>query len=176
MIANFLLFQIGWFASVLGAAHQAPWLGVLIVCLVLVVHLTKRATRGEASLIFVAAALGCFVDSLLAVTGIVSYGSHVPFSSFAPAWIVAMWANFAITLRHSLAWLSRRRATAALAGAVFGPLAYLGAQQLGAARLVEPILAALVLAAVWGAAIPLLFWISTLLERIADRGDGAVRG
>ena len=38
-LINFLLFQIGWFAAVLGAAHGAPWLGVVVVPLVLGLHL-----------------------------------------------------------------------------------------------------------------------------------------
>jgi hypothetical protein len=38
-VVNFVAFQIGWFAAVLGAGHDMPWLGVVIVPLVLLVNL-----------------------------------------------------------------------------------------------------------------------------------------
>ena len=30
MFANFLAFQIGWFACVLGGAHDLPWVGTAL--------------------------------------------------------------------------------------------------------------------------------------------------
>ena len=41
IIINFVLFQIGWFACVLGAAKQMPWLGVITVAAILVWHLSQ---------------------------------------------------------------------------------------------------------------------------------------
>jgi hypothetical protein len=160
LIVNFLLFQLGWFASVLGAARESPWLGVGVVVVVVVVHLALRATPRELALIATSAGMGLAMDSFLVNAGLVHYRSPTPVAWLAPVWIVAMWANFAITLRHSLAWLERRCVLAAILGAVFGPLAYWGASRLGAAEMARPVVASAVLALIWGAGLPALFWIS----------------
>ena len=39
VFANFLIFQAGWFATVLGAANGAPWLGPIAVLVAVVLHL-----------------------------------------------------------------------------------------------------------------------------------------
>lgn len=176
MIVNFLLFQIGWFACVLGAANGRAWIGVVTVVVIWIVHLMTKGTRTDVPLILVAGVFGFVADTVLARTGAVGYSAELPIERFAPAWIVAMWINLAITLRHSLVWLSRRPRLAAALGAVFGPAAYWGAARLGAVRMVEPSLATVGVAAVWGLALPVLFWVSRCLERIADRSDQAIGG
>lgn len=161
MIANVVLFQLGWFASVLGAARQVPWLGVVVVGVVLLIHLVTKGTPRESLLIGASAAMGVLMDSLLLHSGLVTYASPTSPDWLAPAWIVGMWANLAITLRHSLSWLSRRAGLAAVLGAVLGPIAYMGAARLGAVELGPPLIrAALALGVVWGVALPALFWMS----------------
>ncbi len=160
MIVNFLLFQLGWFASVLLAARHVPWAGVLVVGVLIVVHLATKGTRREFLLIVAAVAMGAVADSFLLHAGLVDYASPTPPEWLAPAWILAMWANFAVTLRHSLGWLSGRWALAGILGAVAGPAAYWGAASLGAAQLTSPVLASCALALVWGVALPALLWVS----------------
>jgi len=41
MLINFVAFQVGWFACVLGGAHQFPWLGTLMVSIIIAVHLSR---------------------------------------------------------------------------------------------------------------------------------------
>jgi len=36
---NFIAFQVGWFSTVLGAAHGMPWIGVIVVPAALAIHL-----------------------------------------------------------------------------------------------------------------------------------------
>jgi hypothetical protein len=38
MLGNFVAFQTGWFACVLGAANGMPWLGVIVAVLVVGWH------------------------------------------------------------------------------------------------------------------------------------------
>lgn len=163
-LANYLLFQLGWFASVLAAARETPWLGVLAVISIVALHLATRGTPRELLLIGSSAFLGIAVDSFLMHTGIVTYMSRTPPQWLAPAWILAMWANLAITLRHSLSWLGNRPALAAVLGIIAGPLAYWGASGLGAAELAWPVVGSAVLALVWGLALPALFWVSEKLR------------
>jgi len=166
LAANFIAFQLGWFACVLGAANGLPWLGPLVVGAVVVLHLgLSRRPRRELRLVGAAMLLGLAVDSLLMATGWLRYpaGQWLPF--VAPYWIVAMWGLFATTLNVSMAWLRGRPVLAVLMGGVGGPLSYLAGEKLGAIELM-PLLPALVaLALAWALAMPLLM-------RLAERFDG----
>lgn len=155
-LVNLALFQAGWFASVLAASRGLPWIGVGAVAAIVCLHLLGLGKRREIRLVAACAAVGLAIDTVFLQTGIVSYASPTRPSWLAPAWIVAMWANFAITLEHSLAWLARRPVVSGVLGAVAGPAAYWGASGLGAVQLPIPFLSTLVLAAVWGASVPAL--------------------
>jgi hypothetical protein len=67
-----------------------------------------------------------------------------------------MWANFGMTLRHSLRWLEGRRAFAALIGGFCGPFAYLAGSRLGAIELVQPGPALIAFRAVWAISLAVL--------------------
>ncbi len=45
-LVNFVAFQAGWFACVLSAANGRPWLGVLVVGLIVALHL-RTARRAQ---------------------------------------------------------------------------------------------------------------------------------
>ena len=109
LLANFLVFQIGWFACVLGGANGLPWVGTGIALAIVAWHLT-RAVRPKQELLLVlsAAAIGALFDSLLVALGWLAYPSGTLIAGTAPHWIVALWMLFAITLNLSLAWLKRR--------------------------------------------------------------------
>jgi hypothetical protein len=153
-LLNVALFQAGWLACVLGAAAGRAWLGPIVVALVLVVHLVALHHGDEARLVGWSALMGAVADSLLAASGLVGYAAHPGPSFLAPVWIVAMWANFAITLGHSLSWLAGRPLMAALVGLAGGPLAYAAGARLGAIDVSSGGLVALAL--VWAVALPSL--------------------
>lgn len=167
---NFLAFQVGWFACVLGAANGVAWIGVLAVLAAAALHLARARRPGaELRLLLTATTLGLVLDSLLLATGWVAYpgsfagGQWLP--ALAPYWLVAMWALFATTLNVSMGWLRGRPLLAALFGAVGGPLSYWAGARLGAMELLQPTLALAALAVIWGLAMPLLM-------RLAERFDG----
>ena len=69
---NIVLFQAGWFASVLGPANGHPWTGPAAVLLVVAVHLARSADRKrELMLIGTATGIG-----LLAETGMNAAGFY----------------------------------------------------------------------------------------------------
>ena len=100
--------------------------------------------------------IGIVWDSALVMLGWLDFSSGFFIAGVAPYWILALWALFAITLRHSLAWLQARLLTAAVVGAIAGPLAYWGGLRLGAVILVEPLQALVALSIGWGLFTPLL--------------------
>jgi len=165
MFINFLFFQIAWFACVLGAANNLPWVGPLVVGLIVIYHLGRVPTAGpELQLIGSAAVVGAVFDSLLAASGWVSYPSGQWHAALAPYWIIAMWIGFATTLNVSLGWLKRRYWLATLFGAVGGPLAYLAGAKLGGITLVSSEAALMALALGWAAIMPLLVYLAARLD------------
>lgn len=133
IVVNALLFQCLWFAAVLGAARGLWWpaLPALLVLIAWCLRYSGRA-RLDLRLMGVSAVMGLVVETAFAMTGAIDYAAALPSESFAPAWILLMWCGFGLTINHSLWPLVRRPWTAAIAGAVFGPLAYFGAARLGA--------------------------------------------
>jgi len=158
-----VLFQVGWFACVLGGAHDAPFLGSAIALALIALHLWRaERRRAEFVVIGAAALLGLSTDSLWVSLSFVRYTSGVVVEGTAPVWIVAMWMLFAATINMTFTWLRGRVVLAASLGAVLGPLAYRGGAGLGAAEFVAPDWRALVaLAITWGIAMPLLVAVAT---------------
>lgn len=165
LLFNVLLFQMAWFATVIAAAADVPWIGPVVVALVVAIHLAQsRRPRTESGLILVSTLMGLAADSLILATAWVSYpnGTWVP--GLAPYWIVMLWAVFATTLNVSMRWLHGRYLLAAAFGAVGGPLSYLAGARLGAMSIVDPVPALAVLALVWALAMPLLAFLAARLD------------
>jgi hypothetical protein len=159
-IANLIAFQGVWFAAVIGAANGMPWAGPVAALAFAALHFAWTPDRaGDLRLLLLSLPLGLAADSLLAATGLLRFDSPWPSEKLAPAWILAMWAGFALTLNHSMAFLRGRPWLAALFGLVGGPLAYWGAAKgFGAVAFGgPPALALAVLAVVWAIALPLMY-------------------
>jgi len=167
LLINLLLFQVSWFACILGAAHGYRWLGPAVVCASIALHLLTQIPpserRTEIALMLRATILGLFIETALIQTQWISYTGTTP--PYPPLWLIALWPAFAMTLRHSLAWLQGRSILAILLGAVAGPLSYMAGAQLGAATLAHPLAAMIYLAIAWAITMPLLArWSSKELK------------
>lgn len=179
VVANFLGFQAAWLACVGGAGHGVPMLGLAAAALWLSVHVAllggdrrdpdaRSGDRGiELRLLAAAAVAGYVFDGALVLVGVIEFPEHAGLAVPTTPWMVALWAAFAATLRHSLNWARRRYALGAVAGAVFGPIAYVAGETLGAIALAAPPLGWLAIAATWALAMPLLLWLRERLERAA---------
>ena len=157
LIANIVFVQAGWFACVLGAAHGLPWLGTLGMVVILAWHLS-RAPRPLLELRLVAAtvALGIVLDGTLLASGAVKFPNGQWFTLLTPHWMMALWAEFAISLNVALRWLKYRPGLAAALGAAAGPMSFLAGMRLGAVQILHPTLALALLALGWAVLMPLL--------------------
>jgi hypothetical protein len=141
IVINFVLFQIGWFACVLGAANNKPWLGVLVVLAVVIWHLKQaKSAKPELILLAIALTMGAVFDQLMLSSKLLTYQATGWSAHLVPAWILALWAVFVTALNVSLRWLNNIKShgkwlIAVLFGAIGGPLAYMGAARLGAVNL-----------------------------------------
>ncbi|MDB2649591.1 DUF2878 domain-containing protein [Porticoccaceae bacterium] len=164
LLVNFIGFQVGWFACVLGAANDKELLGMIIALGVIIYHVvTQGDLRKELKLILVALAIGLLWETWVLNLDILRYPSHPESLFWAPSWLVMMWALFATTINLSMGWLKGRWALSVLMGAVFGPLAFIGGEKLGAVVFLDSTLSIITLSVGWGLLMPLLLWTA---ERI----------
>jgi hypothetical protein len=172
ILVNFLLFQFGWLACVLGGAWQMPWLGTMLVAAIIGWHLRGAAQpQRELQLLLIAGALGAVWDSALVAAGLLDYPSGTLLEGTAPHWIVAMWMLFATTLNLSLRWLQGRPALSMVCGAIAGPLAYYAGHRLGGVQMPDLQAALLTLAAGWAVILPLLVLLARHFDGV--RGEPA---
>jgi len=158
---NFILFQVGWFACILGAANNQVLWPVLGSLLYLAIHVLRSEQPNlELKLILKAVLFGVSADTLIANVGFLHFQDAWPSPHLSPFWMWTLWALVASTINGSLSWLRDRPVLGAVLGAIAGPLSYEAGIRMGAGSWgVNGQLGGLVLLAiVWGATIPLLFY------------------
>ena len=169
-LVNYTLYQIGWFACVLGAASQRPWTGCLIAMILVGVHLALSVERFlEVRLVLLATAVGAAVEMMQIAAGTYCFTSGTVNEALPPPWLLAMWAQFATTFRFSLRRVVTCPVLAVLFGAAGGPIAFLAGERLGAVTLLPPLAYGLLrLSVSWAIA---LVVFSAVVRRVApERG------
>lgn len=172
---NALAFQAGWFACVLGAAHDRPWLGPLAVLLLLALHLWFAADRrASLRIVLLVGIVGVLIDSTLGYLGILRFRDSLFGGWFCPPWLIALWLIFATTLQSSLGWLAARPLAAAVLGGLFGPVSYYAGQALGALNVMDNLpVAVTTLSVIWAVLFPpLLWWAAERAEKISNPMHG----
>ena len=177
MLRNIICFQLGWFACVLGAANQQPWLGVLFSMCLLAWHITASKDQiGEVYLVLLAMLIGVLFDLVPISFGWISFESLAFWpSQIPPQWMIFLWGMFATTLNVSLNWLKNKPSVAIVLGALAGPLAYWGGASLGALKIVEFKAAMIYLSIGWAIAVPALLKIASLIAVYRDLYKGKER-
>lgn len=156
-LLNFAWYQLTWFTAILGGSSFEWLLATLMFMHVALVSDWRR----ELGLMAAVAALGCSVDGVLAAAGYFAFQetSWLPI----PLWHVAIWAGFAGTLRHSMAYLAAYPRFMTVAASVFAPLTYLAAQRFGAVEFpLGSVPTAIVIGLCWFAVTPLLLWMTAI--------------
>jgi hypothetical protein len=165
LLVNYTLYQVGWFACVLGSAWHRPWTGCLVAVVLLGVHLALARERLlEVRLVLLATAIGAIAEIGQIAAGSYRFTAGTVIEALPPLWLLAMWAQFATTFRYSLRPIVSRPVRAGLFGAAGGPLAFLAGEQLGAVTLLPPLIPSLLrLAIIWAAALTLF---SAVVRRV----------
>lgn len=171
LIINFVLFQLAWFANVIGAANEMPWFGVFVTFAILCWHFLKtHQPKVELLLLTFALMIGACFDQLMLVSTLVQYESHGWSDAVVPVWILALWLAFASTLNWSLAWMQGRYLIGMLFGAAGGPMAYFAADNLGAVS-IHSNTSYIALGMGWAIITPVLLYLSTHLNGLKVRKD-----
>ncbi|HEU0152797.1 MAG TPA: DUF2878 domain-containing protein [Arenimonas sp.] len=164
--ANVVGYQAVWLASIAGAGAGHVWAGPLAALAFVAATLAFGGRRGrDLRLLAVALPLGIALDTAFAASGWLRYAEPWPWTWAAPVWIWSLWAGFAMTLNHSMAFLRERPLAACLLGLVGGPLAYwTAAGAFDAVSFGAPVAAVMgALALGWAVVLPALFALDTRL-------------
>ncbi len=169
LIANFLIFQIGWLICILAPQGYT----FLFTAIALTLHFTWIGKLEEWALFAKLVLIGFVLDSAIQALQILDFRNA---ELLQPAWLFCLWLLFASTIRHSLAWLFQHRITATIAGAVLGPVTYIAGSKLGAAEVITDsyFIAALALAIPWAAIMYYLSWEKTSHETHLKNHYGTV--
>lgn len=153
IIANIVLFQLGWFVGVLlGSADAFAYTLVFLYIHVRFIVQGKQAWFS----ILVIALLGIGIDTALTWTGILPF--DLWFNLLCPPWLILLWFMFATLVGHSLAWLERHLWLQPLLGAFGGGGSYLaGAKLIGLSLTLEQ---SVILVILWALLLPLFFVIN----------------
>ena len=166
LITNLLLFQLGWFACVLGGAYGQVLIGSMIAIAVIAYHFYRAVDAAqELRLLIVALVIGLVFESVVTSQGLARYSHGQVFDLIAPLWMILMWPLFATTLNLSMRWLKGLAPLLiALIGALFAPLAYYAGNRLGAVEYEHFILSMGVIAMAWAVLLPALVKMSLKLD------------
>lgn len=158
-VVNGVLFQVAWFACVLGGAGDTLLWGVPVLLAMLGQSMVGTSAGRDLLFASVAAVIGFLVDTLWIRTGVLDYNG----AAVAPVWIVLLWAAVGLSLNHCLSYFKTRPW---LGGALAGggaPFSYLAGERFGAVTIDDP-LQLLAVAPVW----LILFTVAFTLARESD--------
>lgn len=165
--ANAIGFNIVWFITVFGAAAGLAWAGPAAFLLFAAVQLSLAARpRYDLAAMAVFATAGVFIDSAWSLSGALVYAAAWPSPQLAPVWLITLWAAFALTLGHSLAWLRSNLGLAALFGLLGGGFSYWVGARVGAVELAIPAWRyAAGVGLAWAVALPALIRLTARVAR-----------
>ena len=155
---NLISVNIGWLACITGAARGYHWLGMVVVPILFVIHITAIQRRKIGKIFIVAlatTAIGFLFDTTLIIVGAVEPNRWLMPAPLTTVWDLMIWANFSLTLDASLRFLQKRPLVAAFLGAICAPGTYYAGDRLGALNFSEPIFSGLLwIGVLWFFAMP----------------------
>ena len=159
-LTNFFFFYVGWGVCMQQATIGRPYDGPLFVLVILAIHLAISPNRlGELATIVSVTFVGGLSDTLYSALGLIEYASPYPFLPYyAPIWIVAVWALFAMCINGSLSWIARHWTLGIVFGFGGAFFSYYAGFKLGAATpLINEWLALLIISCFWAVFLPFSF-------------------
>jgi len=139
-LVNAALFQVTWFACVLGGAAGTSIWGAGALAALLAYSAATPHLKADFLFAVSLGLIGLGVETLWIKAGVLEYGA----AAIAPAWIVMLWMGVGLTVNHSLSVFSGRPWLGGSLAAVAAPASYLGGERLGGVVVPDPWLLALI--------------------------------
>lgn len=154
---NVIGFNLAWFGLVVIGNSFIPVAILWLFC-----HLYLcRNKRKELIFITLVTAIGITLDSCLLQLSLFQFDHEQ--SAIIPFWLITLWACFAATLRHSLAFLQQHLLLPVIFGGVLVPLSYFAGEMLGAVSFPKGAMTTfLILAIEW---VTLLLFTTLLIKK-----------
>lgn len=162
-VLNGVLFQLTWFACVLGGAASTSVWGIGAVALLLGHSGFAGTISRDVVLASAAAAVGFVVETMWIQSGVLNYGAVM----VAPVWIVLLWAAVGLSLNHCLSMFQYRPWLGGALAGLGAPLSYLSGERLGAVSIADP-LQLLWISVVWFLLFALAFRLARALTMAMD--------
>jgi hypothetical protein len=153
-----------WFICIVTAAHGSNWSGFVISSFIIGMQLIwqflwRRETKNLVFLLVLMLVFGGLIDSIFMWFKLIDFKAN-PFAPyFAPAWMLALWAEFALVFYSLLQILWTRYWLLSLLSLIGFPAAYFAGVKLGAATLSHTWLFYLLLGLVWALVFPIIIAI-----------------
>ena len=154
---NLICFKLSWLGLVI-YQNQAIWFSLLMLFICLCSFNNRQFFWHTTAAIFIA---GTVLDQALLLAGIFDFGRNL-----LPAWLLMLWAIFALTLPHGFSFIGKLSLLAQICiGACSGMLSYSAGMTLGAVQFpLGTNLTVLMLGGLWGMLLPLFFIIHRTLK------------
>lgn len=133
-ISNAILFQLNWFACVIGGTFWGTITITMLVVAVVVAAMispcaTRAALRADFVVILIMGTVGWIIESVWIKFGLLDYGI-----TSVPIWIALLWVGVGLTINHSLSFLGSRPVMGAIFAGLAAPASYLAGEHFGAVR------------------------------------------
>ena len=161
-IIGTLLFMAGVFACYIGALQQRPWLGMVVVFVILGIDLFqhKQLIVPKLKLVAVVTIAAALIETLLILTSVYSvapFSRLLNFQSIVPIWILALWINFSVRVISYLVFTRGKHLINALLGIIFAILIFRSGHRFGLIELNHGIYSLIIVALAWGIFVPFIY-------------------
>ena len=151
-LIDLIVFQVAWFACVLGSATEYPFLFpfagfIFVLCRIA----TTQRFRSSFPFLLAAVALGMVGDSLLVHLEMLAFYAD-PTVGGAPLWMIFLWANFGLMLRPLFSWFLQNNSRCLIGFGLGGLIAYAFGWQLERLAFTSYGISAIAIATEWAIA------------------------
>ncbi|MCB1136761.1 MAG: DUF2878 domain-containing protein [Chlamydiia bacterium] len=163
-----LSFYLVWFVCLWGAVQGRHYLGPLLVLGTIVIHcIISPQWRKDLAIIVLVSLSGSVLDSAYMALGMMEYATPNPLIPWlCPLWLTSLYALFAMTVDHSLAWIQRHWSLAVISGALGGAFSYIAGERVHAVHFLWSYSTVVVaIAIVWAIVTPSWLYMSRKIHR-----------
>lgn len=167
-ILGTMIFMIGVFACYQGALAQMPWVGLLVVGVILVIDLliNRKQVASKLKLIALVGLAGFLIETLMIAIHVYSVSPTSKWllsPPWVPVWILALWLNFGIRVPAYLPFFRGKHLINILVGFVFAFFIFNSASSLHLINLNFSFWSIIICGTAWAILVPLIYIVANQL-------------